>query len=95
MAQIKALDQFYQNQLSKSVEKCGIVQKIDLKVGHHPQNPKIFWNFFLNSLRINRFGSQGSSSIILRDCRLISVNLELNEWLKIEKIVFYENFFGH
>ena len=41
MAQIKALGLFYQNQVSKGWEKLGIVQKIDLKVRHHPQNPNL------------------------------------------------------
>ena len=45
-AQIKALDLFYQNQVSKSWEKLGIVQKIDLKVRHHPQNTNFFFEFF-------------------------------------------------
>ena len=42
MAQIKARGQFYQNQVAKSMEKYGIVQKNDLKVRDRPQNPKKF-----------------------------------------------------
>ena len=84
MAQIKALGQFYQNQVAKSMEKYGIVQKIDLKVRHHPQNPKFFWKIFLNSLGIIRFGPQLLFFIILRNCRPILVNLEQKIWLKIE-----------
>ena len=58
MAQIKARRQVYQNQVAKSMEKYGIVQKIDLKVRHHPKNPNFFGKIFLNLLRINRFGPQ-------------------------------------
>ena len=46
------LGQFYQNQVAKSMEKYGIVQKIDFKVRHQPQNPnfvlKIFSEFAQN-----------------------------------------------
>ena len=45
MAQIEALDQFYQDQVSKSWAKLGSVQKIDLKVRHHPKNRFFFKNF--------------------------------------------------
>ena len=34
-----------------------LFQKIDLKVRHHPQNPKIFWKLFLNFLKINSYGA--------------------------------------
>ena len=79
MAQIKALGRFYQDQVSKSWEKLGIVQKIDLKVRYHPQNPKFFWNFFLNLLRIIGFGPERLCLMILRNYRLFSANLEPNE----------------
>jgi len=64
-AQIEAIGLFYQNQAAKSVEKCGIVQKINLKFRHHPQNPNFFWKIFLNFLRIKSFGPQGLDLIIL------------------------------
>ena len=50
MAQKDDQDVVYQSQVAKSWEKLGIAQNIDLKVRHHPQNPKNFWNFFLNFL---------------------------------------------
>ena len=78
MAQIKARGQFYQNQVAKSVEKCGIVQKINLKFRHHPQNTNFFWKIFLNFLRIKGFGAQGLDLVILRNNCPIFVYLESN-----------------
>ena len=79
MAQIKALGRFYQDQVSKSWGKLGIVQKIDLKVRYHPQNPIFFWKFFLNLLRIIGFGPKRLCLIILRNYRPFSANLQPNE----------------
>ena len=78
IAQIEALGLFYQNQVAKSWWKLMLVQKIDLKFRHHPQNPKFFWKIFLNFLRINRFGPQGLALIILRNYHPILVYLEPN-----------------
>ena len=90
---MKALGLFYQNQVFKSWERLGIVQKIDLKVRHQPQNPDFFSKIFLNLLKINCFGPQGLFLIIQRNFRPILVNLEPNERLKIEKINFHKKFF--
>ena len=79
MAQIEALDQFYQDQVSKSLEKFGIVQKIDLKARHHPQNPIFFRRFFFNCVKVINYGPQKLFLVILCDFRSFGTHLEQNE----------------
>ena len=95
MAQIEDQDLVYQKLFSKSLEKFGIVQKIDLKVRHHPQNPKFFWKFFLNFLKINNYGAQRPVIVILCEFWSFWTNVDQNEWQKIEKIHFTKKIFGH
>ena len=57
MAQIEDQDLVYQSQVTKSCAKLSKIQKFDMNVRHHPQNPKIFWKFFLNFLKINSYGA--------------------------------------
>ena len=92
MAQIEGLGLLYKHHVSKSWEKLGIVQKIGLKVHHHPQNPIFFWKIFLNLLRIDRFGPERLRLIISRNYRSFLINLGRNEWLKVEKIDFCQKF---
>ena len=56
MAQIEEQDLVYQDQVAKSWGKLGLVQKIDLKARHHPQNPKIFRRIFFNFLKVINYG---------------------------------------
>ena len=78
MAQIIALGLFYPNQVAKSVEKCGIVQKNRFEGPTPPPKFDFFWKIFMNFLRINHFGPQGLALMILCNYRPILVNLETN-----------------
>ena len=88
MAQIEDQDLVYQSQVTKSCAKLSKIQKFDMNVRHHPQNPKIFWKFFLNFLKINNYGAQRPVLVILCEFWSIWTNLDQNEWQKIEKIHF-------